>query len=37
MKKGILKLHLIEAHLNRNPNGIFGERMNPLVVMKVNL
>ena len=37
MKKGILKLHLIEAHLTRNPNGIFGERMNPLVVMKVNL
>jgi len=36
MIKGNLKLHLIEAHLNRNPNGFQLERMSPLAIIKVN-
>jgi len=34
---GLLKLHLIEAHLTHNTNPGLFERMDPFVIIKVNL
>ena len=36
-RMGLLKLHVVEAHLSHNTNPGLFERMDPFVIIKVNL
>ena len=36
-RMGLLKLHVVEAHLSHNTNPGLFERMDPFVIIKVNM
>lgn len=35
MKQGLVKIHAVEAHLNRNDGSIF-DRMSPFVIIRID-